>query len=214
MIPRPLRRLCGALVGTLARVWVRTLRVTVSGVEPDPRRRWVLAFQHGTQFALLGWAPRRDTAVLVSLSADGDLQAAALPRLGLVVRRGSSSRAGARGLLALIRTMRDGLDGAFAVDGPRGPRGVVKKGAVLAARRSGGILVPMGASARHALVLRRAWDHFLLPLPFTRVAIVLGDALEPDGDDPRAALEVAIDAANARAAHLLDAPMSVLEQRA
>ena len=102
-----------------------TLRVHLS-LDPSLRgvvdRPWVLAFWHGTQFSILAWRGRKPTVVLVSLSADGAMQARALATLGLRVVRGSTSRAGARGLAALIRAMkRDGVDAAFAVDGLAGP---------------------------------------------------------------------------------------------
>jgi lysophospholipid acyltransferase (LPLAT)-like uncharacterized protein len=44
----------------------------------------------------------------------------------------------------------------------------------------------------------RSWDRFELPLPFSRVALVLGAPLDPDALDP-AALGAAIDEARARA---------------
>ncbi len=93
--------------------------------------------------------------VLVSLSRDGAMQARALALQGLRVVRGSSSRGGARGLAALVRAMRrDGADAAFAVDGPRGPRGVVKGGVVVAARAAGAVLVPMAGVVHRGIVLR------------------------------------------------------------
>jgi lysophospholipid acyltransferase (LPLAT)-like uncharacterized protein len=64
----------------------------------------VLAFWHGQQFALHRWRRRRKTSVLVSLSDDGELQAAALGRVGLVAR-GSSSRRGASGLEVIVRSV-------------------------------------------------------------------------------------------------------------
>ena len=133
-------------------------------------RPWVLAFWHGTQWPLLAWRRRRSTVVLVSLSRDGMMQARALSMQGLRVVRGSRSRGGARGLASLVRMMkRDGVDAAFAVDGPRGPRGVVKGGAVVAARAAGAVLVPMAGAVRRGIVLRRAWDRFAIAWPFTRV---------------------------------------------
>ena len=69
------------------------------------------------------------------------------PRLQVV--RGSSSRGGARGLAALVRRLKTGrFDAAFAVDGPRGPYGVPKPGAALAARAAGAVVVPMGSAGR------------------------------------------------------------------
>jgi lysophospholipid acyltransferase (LPLAT)-like uncharacterized protein len=47
-------------------------------------------------------------------------------------------------------------------------------------------------------VFARAWDRFELPLPFTRVAVVLGAPLSP-GEETPDALAAAIDDARARA---------------
>jgi hypothetical protein len=171
------------LLGVLARLWLATLRVHVS-IDPSlggaADRPWVLAFWHGAQFPVLAWRGRKPTVVLVSLSADGAMQARALAVLGLRVVRGSTSRAGARGLAALIRVMRrDGIDAAFAVDGPRGPRGRVLGGAVAAARASGGVVVPVAGSVRSGVVLARTWDQFAVAWPFTRVDVALGRPIEP-----------------------------------
>lgn len=176
-----MRRLLGWTLGVVAWLWVATLRVRV--VE-DPalaaRRgeRWVLGFFHGTQFALHALARRRPTAIMVSHSKDGAIQAAALGLLGFAVVRGSSSRGAAGALAAMVRHVARGGDAAFAVDGPRGPYGVAKPGAAAVARRGAAILVPAGCAASRAWVLRRAWDRFVLPVPFSRVVIDLGPPVE------------------------------------
>ncbi len=169
---------------------------------------WVLSFFHGTQFPLLAWRRRRPTAVMVSLSKDGALQARALGLLGFDVVRGSSSRDGARGLAALVRRVRSGAcDAAFAVDGPRGPYGTVKAGAAFVAARTGAWLVPMGSAIRRGKVFARAWDRFALPWPFTTVAVVLGAPITSAARENAAGavLAAAIGAANDRAAALLAA---------
>jgi lysophospholipid acyltransferase (LPLAT)-like uncharacterized protein len=199
------RALLGILLGLVARIWLATLRVRVvrhpalDGVHDRP---WVLAFWHGTQWPLLAWRRRRRTVVLVSLSRDGAMQARALALQGLRVVRGSSSRGGARGLVTLVRAMRrEGADAAFAVDGPRGPRGAVKAGAVVAARLSGAVLVPMAGIVRRGIVLRRAWDRFAIALPFTRVDVVLGPPVDPrSAPDARHEVECALATLNAEPA--------------
>ena len=173
------RAVLGAMLGVVARVWLSTLRVSVE-VHPSlalaaSDRPWVLAFLHGKQWPLLAWRRRRPTVVIVSLSRDGDLQSRALSVLGFTVVRGSSSRGGARALAALVRRLRTGgHDAAFAVDGPRGPYGVPKPGVLLAARRAGALVVPMGSAVRGAKIFARAWDRFALAWPFARVSVVLG----------------------------------------
>ena len=149
------RALLGVLLGLVARLWLATLRVHVvvhPALERVQGRPWVLAFWHGTQWPLLAWRRRRRTVVLVSLSRDGAMQARALALQGLRVVRGSSSRGGIRGLAQLVRAMkREALDAAFAVDGPRGPLGVVKGGA-----RGGGEGDWRGGGAAHGVDARGA----------------------------------------------------------
>ncbi len=204
-----MRAVLGVVLGVVARLWLATLRLRVivhPTLEPlggaDARAPWVLTFFHGTQWPLLAWKRRRPTLVMVSHSVDGAMQARALGLLGFLVVRGSSSRGGARGLAAIVRRLRGGdVDAAFAVDGPRGPYGDVKPGASLAARRSGGVLVPMGSAVARGKTFTRAWDRFVLAWPFSRVVVVLGEPLDGEADD--AALQNAITAANATAAAML-----------
>jgi lysophospholipid acyltransferase (LPLAT)-like uncharacterized protein len=184
-------------VGLVARAWLATLRVRVvahPGLELVHDRPWVLAFWHGTQWPLLAWRRRRRTVVLVSLSRDGTMQASALAVQGLRVVRGSSSRGGARGLAAVVRVIkRDGADAAFAVDGPRGPRGVVKGGAIVAARAAGAVIVPMAGAIRWGVVLGRTWDRFAIAWPFTRVDVALGCPVDPAAvEDARALVEASL----------------------
>ena len=179
------RALLGVCLGLLARVWLSTLRVRVNmhpALQGAGARPWVLAFWHGTQLPLLAWRRRRRTYVLVSHSRDGCMQARALALQGLGVVRGSSSRGGVRGLATLVRAMkRERADAAFAVDGPRGPRGVVKGGVVVAARATGALIVPMAGAVRRGVVLRRSWDQFAIAWPFTRVDVTLGAPIDPAG---------------------------------
>ena len=202
-----MRVLLGVLLGLVARVWLRTLRLRLvvhPALAAVHDRAWVLAFFHGTQWPLLAWRRRGPTWVLVSLSADGEMQSRALRLQGLSVVRGSSSRGGARGLAALVRAMKRGrADAAFAVDGPRGPYGEVKPGVVLAAKATGAVLVPMGSAMSRGTVLARAWDRFALAWPFAKVTVVLGAPLEPASEGAREVLQAAIAAANvvAAAAH-------------
>jgi lysophospholipid acyltransferase (LPLAT)-like uncharacterized protein len=184
----------GVVLGVVARVLLATVRVTVE-IDPaldagDPRP-WILCFWHGEQIPLLLWQRRRATVALVSHSLDGEMQSRALPRFGLLVERGSTSRGGARGLAAIVRKLRSGNDAAFALDGPRGPRFSVAPGASLAARLAGGVLVPMGSAAPRGVTLEKAWDKLRIPFPFARVAVRLGPPLEPWATADALALEVA-----------------------
>jgi lysophospholipid acyltransferase (LPLAT)-like uncharacterized protein len=104
------------------------------------------------------------------------------------------------GLKRIVRLVRSGLDATFAVDGPRGPARVPKPGAALAARLAGAALVPVASACARKIVLRRAWDAFEIPLPFSRVAIVIGSpVVAADAERAPEILATALAAARARA---------------
>jgi len=65
---------------------------------------------------------------------------------------------------------------AHIVDGPRGPAGIVKAGAVRLANAAGAAIVPFYVSADRAWYFR-SWDRFMLPKPFARVTIRFGDII-------------------------------------
>jgi lysophospholipid acyltransferase (LPLAT)-like uncharacterized protein len=194
-----LRAVLGVAIGCVVWVWVRTLSIVVELPPRSPASRRVIAFLHGQQFALLAVRRCARTAVLVSQSKDGDIQAAVMRMLGFEVVRGSSSRGGARGLVELVRRVRGGLDAAFAVDGPRGPLGVPKPGAALTAHRAGVALVPVASASARKIVLRGAWDAFEIPWPFSRVAVVFGEPIRLATDSLRDASLLGAALADARA---------------
>lgn len=182
-----LHSLVGRIGGLAVRLLLATLRIEVS-VDPqldrsDPRP-WVLVFWHGNQLPLLAWRRRRATVALVSMSKDGQIQAGALRTLGLEVARGSSSRGGPSGLLAIVRRLGHGHDAAFAVDGPRGPRLHVEPGAQVAAERSGGVIVPLGAGVAKKKILDGTWCQYQIPYPFSRVAIHVGGPIDARSASP------------------------------
>jgi len=197
----------GYVLGLITRVWAATWRVrlVVDGqLRLDSSSPFVFAFWHGSQMGLLGAARRRKTAVLVSGSKDGTLQAGAMRALGLFVVRGSSSHRAAIGLKSIVRSLREGRDAAFAADGPRGPLGLAKPGAWRAACATRSQCVPLGCAAEPRLTLWRAWDRFEIPLPFSRVVIVLGAPLNLSyGSSMAVVLSEAIREVNRRATSLL-----------
>lgn len=178
------RAALGFAVGLVVRAWLATLNVAVHVADErvlGASEPLVLAFWHGQQMALCRWRRRRRTFVMVSWSKDGDLQSGVMRALGLSVVRGSSSRGGGHALRRVVRVLRaQAGDAAFAADGPRGPRARAKLGAAEAARLARARLVPMAAAVRRLRVLRRAWDQFEVPLPFSRVQIVIGAPLDAE----------------------------------
>jgi len=151
-----------------------TLRFEViaeEGAVPEqPPTTGIFCFWHRCTL-LAGWYFRKfHCSILISRSFDGELITRTLRLLGYDAVRGSSSRGGAAGLLALQGVIERGLPVVFTADGPRGPIYQTKVGPVKLAQMTG---QPMGSFyllPERAWVMR-SWDQFLIPKPFSRVAV-------------------------------------------
>lgn len=152
-------------------------------------RQVVGSFLHARCFQLLHFfsLPERGPYVLMcSPSRDGDAMAYLQHKLGFRVARGSSGTGGARGLVTLIKALREQgtLNAALSVDGSRGPRGVAQPGALMLAQKTGGVVVPLVASARNCWVYQRSWDRTAIPRPFAEVHVDFGEPIAvPEGID-------------------------------
>lgn len=127
----------------------------------------------------------RNGVVMVSASRDGDLIAHTMGMYGLRSARGSSRRGGDDALHAMIAEVNASRCSAgLIVDGPRGPAGVAKHGAILLARETGLPIVP-GTWWAQPHVEFGSWDRTIVPLPFARMVFAFEPALHVphDADD-------------------------------
>jgi lysophospholipid acyltransferase (LPLAT)-like uncharacterized protein len=110
---------------------------------------------------------------LVSPSVDGELGAILVNRFGGVAIRGSSTHTGARALRDYYQALvKENVSPVITPDGPRGPRFKFKPGALLLAQMSGRPILPLSYAASRAWLVK--WDKFVIPVPVSRVAIVIG----------------------------------------
>jgi lysophospholipid acyltransferase (LPLAT)-like uncharacterized protein len=103
-----------------------------------------------------------------------------------------------------------GRDVVIAVDGPGGPAGIVRPGALWLARMTGAAIIPAGCAARPAVRMPR-WDRQLVPLPLARIAQVYGPPIRLERQTPIAQpaldrLSAALTAASEQAWRLLSTP--------
>lgn len=112
---------------------------------------------------------------LVSPSRDGELAAQVVQRLGAVPIRGSGTRTGAQAMRELYLTMKkEGVSPVMTPDGSQGPVHVFKHGSVMLAQLSGAPMVPLAFAPRRTWRLK-TWDRTMIPYPFTRVVIAVGE---------------------------------------
>jgi lysophospholipid acyltransferase (LPLAT)-like uncharacterized protein len=116
-------------------------------------------------------------STLVSKSKDGEFITQLMYRCGLLVSRGSASRAGAEGLRGLLRYLKQGTFVAITPDGPRGPREVISQGTIQLARLANRPVFPVTFSCSRGIRFN-SWDRFMLPLPFGTIRMVVGNPVE------------------------------------
>ncbi|HUB19223.1 MAG TPA: lysophospholipid acyltransferase family protein [Acidobacteriaceae bacterium] len=181
------------LTALLLAVVGRTLRFEViaeEGVTPaTPPARGIFCFWHRCTLPA-GWYFRKfRCSILISQSFDGELIARTLGRLGYNSVRGSSSRGGAAGLMAMRDVLARGEPVVFTADGPRGPLYQTKVGPVKLAAMTGEEMGCFYLLPERAWTMR-SWDRFLVPLPFSRVVVSWARPVQaPAADADSATLE-------------------------
>jgi lysophospholipid acyltransferase (LPLAT)-like uncharacterized protein len=135
---------------------------------------------------------------IISASVDGEVPARIARRWGAEVVRGSAKQTNALALRDIQQIMKNGVSIVTAADGPLGPKYAFKAGVVLMARIGSAPLVPIACAADRAWYLRR-WDNFMLPKPFAKVVVAVGEPMTISRDTPvdelekhRRAMETAI----------------------
>lgn len=158
-----------------------TVRWTRAG-SGELERAWkagdgvLMALWHGRAILLPLVYGGRGACIMNSTHRDGEIVSRALARFGIEATRGSSTRGAVVGLLNLVRASRRGLDIALIPDGPRGPAGVAKGGAAELVLATGAPLFPIAISCSRSWRLP-TWDRMMLPRPFSRVVLVVGEPL-------------------------------------
>lgn len=142
----------------------------------------VYAHLHEDEWGMLGFYANRKMTVLVSMSQDGGLMTRFLQLLGFSVARGSSSKRARAGFLQLIREVKSSSHGyvSLAVDGPKGPRRVVKEGVIQLARLLDAPIVVGSVSASKAWVFKKSWSHAFFPKPFARLYLKYAEVIDSD----------------------------------
>ncbi|MCP3920443.1 MAG: lysophospholipid acyltransferase family protein [bacterium] len=146
-------------------------------------RTLAAAFFHARTFQLLHYVSRPGNGrwlLMCSKSRDGELMAKVEEGMGCDVVRGSTGDGGARALVEMIQRLKKdgGLSTCLAVDASRGPRGIAKPGVITLAQKTGGVLLPVAASADRTWVYKHSWDRVAVPKWGATVHVVFGEPLE------------------------------------
>jgi len=216
-------RIAGSMAAWILRLLYYSLRWHRIGFEPnDPAwgadRQHLFAFWHARFLMLpLNYArtrrhKSRPCYILISRHSDGRLIAEAVERLGLRSIAGSSSKGGAVAVLNMLNQVAQGADLGITPDGPKGPRGVCKRGVIALAEKGNMPIFPMSYSAKWRVTLG-SWDGMIVPLPFSPAVVLVGDPItripNEDLETWRLRLEKALHDITARTDQFWDPPDGV-----
>ncbi|MFZ1990217.1 MAG: lysophospholipid acyltransferase family protein [Alphaproteobacteria bacterium] len=198
--------------------------------EAAPRAYWdndkpiIGAFWHG-RLAMMPYGWRTKTMplnMLISNHRDGSIIADMITHFGVKSVRGSagdkvkggskSSKGGVQAMLNMAKLAAAGEGLAITPDGPRGPRMRANAGVVALARLTGLPVFPIAVSVSNRRVLS-SWDKFIVPLPFSRGAFVIGDpifvardASDESSEQSRVAIETEINRVTREADRIVGVP--------
>lgn len=122
---------------------------------------------------------KQDMRALISRSADGEFIALTVQKIGFPAIRGSSKKAadpgknkhGEQAFRDMIKWVKGGGGIAITPDGPRGPAEVMQAGTPTLARITGAPVIFCGLASKPCVRIG-SWDRTLIPLPFSRGAMV------------------------------------------
>jgi lysophospholipid acyltransferase (LPLAT)-like uncharacterized protein len=195
-------RVVWALLWVVSRTW-RFEEIAEDGVTPlvggIGAGAEIFCFWHQCVLPCTFYFRRTGATILISRSFDGELITRILELFGFHAVRGSSSRGAREGLLGLKQVIESGTPAIFTADGPRGPIYQTKMGPIKLAQMTGARVGAFHLQPERAWVMK-SWDRFLIPKPFTRIAVswarwtyvptdLAAEQFEPKREELNAAIE-------------------------
>ncbi len=171
-------KVAGVVIYRILRLYCATLRLKI-----ENENEWSHYLEQGGKVLICLWHQqllpairffpkynKYQPSVMSSRSIDGDISSRIIEAGDVTAVRGSSSRGGIAALREMIRRIKQYRLGAHILDGPQGPIGVVKLGAIAIAHEAGAAMIPTVVFTDRAWYLH-SWDKFMIPKPFSSVTI-------------------------------------------
>ncbi len=167
----------------------KSIRLRVTGEEHLRRlqargQRFIVCFFHGDILLFFPHFRGSDALIFTTESKRGYYLAEIIRCFGYRPSLIPDIRGQHLALDNMTEEIRKGYNAVLAVDGPLGPYHKVKHGALVLARRTGCPIISIGTASARRIVLKKRWDRYVIPLPFTRASIVIGEPITvpPDAD--------------------------------
>ena len=182
-------RIKGRVLASVLRLLKASWRMEIEGreifeglyAEGTP---FILCFWHGKYIPVLPIFQGYRACVLTSLSSRGNVIGEICRNFGYDYVQ-IADRGGESSMKIMEEALSRSRAAAIAVDGPLGPYHVVKKGVTMLASALGYHLLPLSLETENKKVQKHRWDRMEVPLPFSRIKLVIGDPIEvPPGLSP------------------------------
>lgn len=166
---------------------VMTSRMSVAGAGSADRlvqkgEGFIYAFWHNRQILLAVLRKGENIHCLISSSRDGEYVSRIADLCGKSAIRGSTTRGGFEAMKRIMRVLGKGGIVAITPDGPLGPANQVQPGVVQIARSLGSAVIPVAFDSSRKKVFS-SWDRFIMPCPFSSIAVVFGEPVRIDPDE-------------------------------
>ena len=174
----------GLLASVVMRNWMKTLDSQVAFYEPlaDPAHPehsepCIYLFWH--EYILLPVSIRGhcNVAMLLSQHQDAEFLREAGRFLGFSAIRGSSRRGAVPALRKMLCNLGN-MNLGVTPDGPVGPRRKLAQGCIYLSAKLRMPLVCMGYGYDRPWRIRKAWDQFAIPRPFSRARAIFGPRIQ------------------------------------
>ncbi|NVJ52421.1 MAG: lysophospholipid acyltransferase family protein [Campylobacteraceae bacterium] len=173
------------VVPFILQLFVRFIYLTSKKVfhhpQIDENESFVIAFWHGEllmqPYNYKKLKPTGKVSAMISQHKDGEAITRTVEYLGIHSIRGSSSKGGAKALIAAIKEIKAKNDIAITPDGPRGPRHSVADGIVAISKKTNAKILVFNCKATKYWQFN-SWDKFIVPKPFGRLEFFIEEPID------------------------------------
>lgn len=179
---RPLGHLVWMLISSVCLTLRKRVMTQGKAEELLGRQQCIIALWHNRTFTpcyvyryvIKGKVPM---SMLTSASKDGALLATVAEDYGMRAVRGSSHRRGVAGFRDMLRELEEGCCMCITPDGPKGPIYKCHPGVIRLASVSGLPILPLCIDIPVCWRIKKAWDGFVIPKPFSRITVTAREPL-------------------------------------
>jgi len=159
-------------------LYLKTLRTTFKGIEQAEtllkNNSAIFLLWHDSLVVLPLFGKRlclsRALHILISGSRDGDVASRLAELFNNIFALRIHQRSKSATLKRMCSLLNSGESLLITPDVPRGPRRKMKRGSIFASYKTDTPLVPIVYACSRCIYLK-SWDHFRIPLPFSKVSI-------------------------------------------